>query len=222
MTRKTSSPNVCAPVRARRRSPVLPAALALAATCGLFSAAQAQTGVSRPVARMIGSSRSAPSAYNVEPVASARAVCSNGARYAHAGAVRFAATGGERRAFEMINQERRSRGLAPLQWDADLSRLARGHSEEMGRGDYLSHTDSRGRDTFTRAASEGVCGWSALAENIAYNQGFDDPVAFAVERWMKSPKHRENILRAGFTHAGLGISQTADGRVYFTQVFITR
>jgi uncharacterized protein YkwD len=220
MTRNNWFPFGRTRVRSRRPLLALLAPLAVAATCGHFSAAQAQTGSARPVARMIGATKSVPSAY---PVASAaRGACSDGVRYAHAGAVRFAATGVERRAFEMINGERRARGLRPLQWDAELSHVARNHSEEMGRDDYLSHTDARGRDVTARASAAGVCGWSALAENIAYNQGFDDPVAFAVERWMKSPKHRENILRAGFTHAGLGVAETPDGRVYLTQVFITR
>ena len=217
MTRNNLFPRTRARVCARRALSLL-APLALAAVCGDASTVQAQAGSPRPVARLIGTTKAAPSAYPSSP----RGACSGGARYAHAGAVRFAATSNERRAFDLINDERRSRGLLPLQWDAELSRVARGHSEEMGRGNFLSHTDASGRDTFSRAAAQGVCGWSALGENIAYNQGFDDPVAFAVERWMKSAKHRENILRAGFTHAGLGISQTPDGRVYFTQGFVTR
>ena len=73
-----------------------------------------------------------------------------------------------------------------------------------------------------RASETGVTGWSAIAENIAYNAGYDDPAAFAVERWLLSTKHRENILRDEFTHSGIGVARAADGRVYFTQVFVTR
>jgi uncharacterized protein YkwD len=39
---------------------------------------------------------------------------------------------------------------------------------------------------------------------------------------MNSAKHRDNILRAGFTHAGLGVAKSSDGTFYFTQVFVTR
>jgi uncharacterized protein YkwD len=146
--------------------------------------------------------------------------CTSRVRYEHASV--SPASGQERRAFDLINRERAARGEQPLQWDADAARMARLHSEEMARGNFLSHTDQTGRDTFARAAADGVCGWQALGENIAYNQGYEDPVAFAVERWMQSAKHRENILRAQFTHAGLGIAKAADGSVYFTQVFVTR
>ena len=68
----------------------------------------------------------------------------------------------------------------------------------------------------------GLRGWKALGENIAYNQGYSDPTAFAVERWMVSEKHRENILNGEFTHAGIGIAHASDGRVFFTQVFMER
>jgi uncharacterized protein YkwD len=64
--------------------------------------------------------------------------------------------------------------------------------------------------------------WRSLAENIALNQGYDDPVSLAVDQWMHSPGHRANILRGIFTHSGIGIARAADGRVYITQVFIMR
>ena len=62
--------------------------------------------------------------------------------------------------------------------------------------------------------------WGALGENIAFNQGFDDPSAFAVQRWMGSSKHRANILSSQFTRTGIGVARAADGSIYFTQVFM--
>jgi uncharacterized protein YkwD len=137
-------------------------------------------------------------------------------------AASFDATGDERRAFELVNAERQKRGLRPLVWDASLARLARYHSATMARDGVLSHTDRDGLDLSGRAQVLGLHGWRALGENIAYNQGFSDPTAFAVERWMISQAHRENILNGGFTHAGLGIARAADGRIFFTQVFMER
>lgn len=207
--------HVCAP-----RARFLFAPLTLFVVFGHTAGVQAQTRSARPVARLIGTVDSAPKAYPIAPEATAS--CATRQRYAHASARASVASRDEHRAFELINDERRARGLMPLRWDDDLAHMARDHSEEMGRGNFLAHVDAAGRDTFARAALEGVCGWSALGENIAYNQGFEDPVAFAVERWMQSVKHRDNILRPGFTHAGLGIAKTDDGRIYFTQVFVTR
>jgi uncharacterized protein YkwD len=136
--------------------------------------------------------------------------------------VAVAATGDERRAFDLINAQRRAKGQAALVWDGELTRMARYHSSNMAQQNFFNHVDRDGLNLTGRADVIGIQGWRALGENIAYNQGYTDPVAFAVERWMISDKHRENILNRQFTHAGLGIARSSDGRVFFTQVFMTR
>lgn len=100
--------------------------------------------------------------------------------------------------------------------------MARQHSESMAHQDFFDHTGPDGRDMRSRAHGSNIRGWSALAENIAYNQGFDDPAGFAVQRWMRSTKHRDNILNGSFTRSAVGIARAADGRVFLTQVFIAR
>lgn len=128
----------------------------------------------------------------------------------------------ERRAFDMINAQRVANGREPFVWDAELCRLARLHSENMAHTGSLNHVGSNGLDTAARARAQGIVGWKALGENIAYNQGYDDPSAFAVERWMISGKHRANAMNAFFTRSAIGIAQSADGSFYFTQVFMAR
>ena len=132
------------------------------------------------------------------------------------------ANGDERRAFDLINRERQHRGLSPLVWDGGLIRLARYHSQSMARGGFLSHVDREGLDLKARAQALGLHGWRTIGENIAYNQGYDDPTAFAVERWMVSEKHRENAMSGEYTHAAVGIARASDGTYYFTQVFMRR
>ena len=51
---------------------------------------------------------------------------------------------------------------------------------------------------------------------------FEDPGAFAVERWMASEKHRANILSTEFRAMAIGMYIAADGSVFLTQTFITR
>jgi uncharacterized protein YkwD len=68
----------------------------------------------------------------------------------------------------------------------------------------------------------GIDQYRVVAENIAYNQGYEDPGAFAVERWMLSPKHRANILSPEFQSMAIGSFVGPDGAVYLTQTFITR
>ena len=128
----------------------------------------------------------------------------------------------ERRAFEQTNLVRVQNGLPPFAWDSDVCRMARVHSENMSRLGYFAHNTPDGLRLRDRAREAGILQFTVLGENIAYNQGYDDPGAFAVERWMASAKHRANILSAEFRAMAIGSFVAADGSVYLTQTFITR
>lgn len=131
------------------------------------------------------------------------------------------ATAIERRAFEQTNVVRRQHGLQPFVWDAELCRFARTHSQNMGRLRFFSHSTPDGHRLRDRAQNAGIR-FVVIAENIAYNMGYDDPGGFAVERWMVSPGHRANILHAGFQAMAVGTFVAPDGSVYLTQTFVTR
>ena len=176
----------------------------------------------RPVARLIGTVYTeAPARVRERQVARVSAPAAS-ASSSYASAPAASATGEERRAFDLINAERQRRGLRPLAWDGGLTRLARYHSQNMARGGYLNHVDRDGLDLKGRAQTLGLRGWSMIGENIAYNQGYNDPTGFAVERWMVSQKHRENAMNGEYTHAAVGIARASDGTYYFTQVFMKR
>ena len=64
--------------------------------------------------------------------------------------------------------------------------------------------------------------YKVMGENIAYNQGFEDPGAFAVERWTISAGHRANLLSFEFRSSAVGSFVAADGTVFLTQLFILR
>jgi uncharacterized protein YkwD len=224
MTRNNLFP--CVGLRVRRHARFAFSLFACLFVAGLFLEAEAQTKAGRPVARLIGvgnpgvsgSARSEACETNARLMNASF----NGTSATRARTARVSATSDERRAFDLINAERRARGESSLVWDAELTRMARLHSESMARQNFFDHTNPQGENMTMRARACGVCGWSAIAENIAYNSGYDDPAAFAVERWLASPKHRANMLRDGFTHSGVGVARAADGRVFFTQVFVTR
>ena len=128
----------------------------------------------------------------------------------------------EKRAFEQTNLARIKNGLPPLAWDGEVCRMARAHSENMSRQGFFSHATPEGLRLRDRARLVGIIHYSVLGENIAYNQGYDDPGGFAVERWMLSPKHRANILSTEFRAMAIGSFIAPDGSVYLTQTFITR
>lgn len=128
----------------------------------------------------------------------------------------------ERRAFGLVNQQRAMIGLEQLAWNDDAAKIARLHSENMANYDFFSHTDLDGLLVNDRADSLGINKWQAIGENIAYNQGFENPVEFAVERWMLSPKHRDNLLNSRWKESGIGVAVAENGKYYFTEVFLLR
>lgn len=128
----------------------------------------------------------------------------------------------ERSAFDRTNDHRVRVGLPRLEWDAALCRMARHHSEAMARAGYFSHETPEGLRLKDRAREAGIAQFRLIAENIAYNQGLEDPGAFAVERWMLSIGHRVNILYRGFQTVAVGSYVSPDGRVFLTQIFIER
>jgi uncharacterized protein YkwD len=209
----------------RSRRPLVSSFITLACVAfSLLAVAQsslAQSAQGQPVARLISSSLS-------NSVSRPRRVAENSAvTSANAGAAlslpAFEDAGTiERTAFEKTNEARVQNGLQPLAWDPLLCKMARMHSEDMARRGYFAHETPEGLEPKDRSRALGLLHFRVLAENIAFNKGFADPGAFAVERWMMSGGHRANILYVGFQSSAIGSYVAADGSVYLTQVFLTR
>lgn len=128
----------------------------------------------------------------------------------------------ERRVFDLINKKRTEAGLSPLVRNESITRMARLHSENMAAYDYFSHTGFDGKMVNDRADAAGIKHWRRIGENIAYNRGYGDPTEIAVEKWMLSPGHRDNILKSDWKESGIGVAVTEKGVFYFTQVFLLK
>lgn len=128
----------------------------------------------------------------------------------------------EKLALSLINRKRAEKSLPALEWSADAAKIARVHSENMVKFNFFSHRGIDGKMVDGRADLLGVTKWTLLGENIAYNRGYENPIETAVEKWMLSPTHRENLLNDGWKESAIGIAVTDDGTYYFTQVFIKR
>ncbi|HXV77969.1 MAG TPA: CAP domain-containing protein [Candidatus Polarisedimenticolaceae bacterium] len=125
----------------------------------------------------------------------------------------------EQAVIELVNRVRDEHGLGRLAGRADLAVVARRHSEEMARRDFVAHVDPDGHGTADRVLRAGLR-FLQLGENIHMNRGARDPAAFAVERWLGSPGHRETMLDPAFVETGVGAAIADDGRIFITQVFI--
>ena len=129
----------------------------------------------------------------------------------------------EKQAFDLLNKRRVENGLEPIVWNDEVAKIARIHSQNMAKNNFFSHQGLDGLMVNDRADSNGLRNWRRIGENIAYNRGYDDPVEFAVLRWMQSQSHRENLLSNKWKETGVGVAIAPDGKTYyFTQVFVLR
>ena len=114
------------------------------------------------------------------------------------------------RIVELVNTERAAAGLAPLKVSTCAQTFAVTWSRHMAATGDFSHQS-------LTPIMTGCSAWGA-GENIAYGATSADQF---MTLWMNSAGHKANILRATFTHIGVGVAQTADGRWYATQDFLT-
>lgn len=59
-----------------------------------------------------------------------------------------------------------------------------------------------------------------MAENVGFNYGLARPEKTMVAAWINSQGHRINIL-GNYDYTGVGITQSAEGKIYITQLFVS-
>ena len=126
---------------------------------------------------------------------------------------------------ERINEIRRQHGLDPLEFSATLATHGRAHSYDMDDRDYFAHKNPDGESPADRIPNA-FAHCTVVGENLHYRTWGDaeaEAIAnAAVEAWMNSKSHRENLLREDWTIQGIGvyIGSTDDGViVYSSQEF---
>ncbi len=120
----------------------------------------------------------------------------------------------EREMLALINQERTSRGLDPLELERNLNESSEDHSTWMLDTDRFSHTGQGGSSATQRMQAAGfdLSGSWRTGENIAWQSergapGISDDVAQLHQNLMNSPGHRANILNPDFKYIGIGIEE---------------
>lgn len=115
----------------------------------------------------------------------------------------------------LANEYRVSMGLHALIESEALKGVARDHSVDMLTQKYFAHVSPLGLSAGGRLSEAGVH-WASVGENLA--EGLLTPRE-VFEAWLLSPLHRENLARADWTHAGVGVAVGEEGRVV-TQLFL--
>lgn len=113
----------------------------------------------------------------------------------------------------MTDALRESEALPPLARDERLDALARAHAERMRAARTIAHDLGDG-DLMARFAEQGAAA-TAVGENVARARS----VALAHRALHASPSHRMNLLRADYTHIGVGVAKDDAGDVYVCEVF---
>lgn len=102
----------------------------------------------------------------------------------------------------LINKERTSRGLQPLQVDMRLMGTARAKANDMAVNNYFNHTSPTLGTPPEQMRAAGITGYTVLGgENIALARSVEE----AFTNFMNSDGHRQNILHPRYTHVGIGV-----------------
>lgn len=101
---------------------------------------------------------------------------------------------------EKTNALRVRNGLLPLALNTQLSKAAQFHSNDMARQDFVDHTGSNGSSPFGRMNTFGYQ-YSSASENIGAGYATANQ---AMQGWIDSPGHLENILDPSVKEIGIG------------------
>ena len=103
-----------------------------------------------------------------------------------------------------LNAIRSSHGLVPLKLNASLSSAAEGHSAQMVEDGYFAHESFDGSPFWKRLATycQSAHGSWSVGENLLWSSPDVDAV-HALQLWMASPEHRQNILTARWREIGI-------------------
>lgn len=124
----------------------------------------------------------------------------------------------EQRLLALVNRDRRKAGLAELQWDEAVTKVARSYSEEMKRTRVVAHISPTSGSAADRVRAAKI-NTQLVLENVARAYG----VAEAHAGLMDSPGHHQNLMSPLATTIGIGVAlgNLVSGRpeMFVTQVF---
>jgi len=126
----------------------------------------------------------------------------------------YSHTTAELELLDLVNAYRVENGLNALQIIQHVSYKSEEHNNYMITTNTVSHDNFSSR----KANLEQVVGAVRVGENVAY--GFSTPQA-TLNAWIASEGHRVNLL-GNYTHYGLSIRENADGRKYYTNIFVKK
>lgn len=126
---------------------------------------------------------------------------------------------------ERVNEARQENGLPALSADSELSQVARYHSTDMATRRYFDHVSPGGETPPDRYRKFGLTcrgGENIFKTTYSTAQTIDEVAERAVQSWLESEGHRENIMKQKYSRQGVGVNISHSGEmtyVYVTQNF---
>ncbi len=121
----------------------------------------------------------------------------------------------------LTNEKRAQNGLAPVTYNAQLSAAAQAKASHMINMGYWAHVAPDGTQPWKFFGDAGYR-YKYAGENLA--RDFSNPSS-AVDAWMASPSHRENLLSSKYKDIGVAVidgSLSGSETTIIVQMFGTR
>ncbi len=121
---------------------------------------------------------------------------------------------------QLTNESREEAGLKPLTVNPLLTQAAQLKAEDMAKNSYYAHVGPDGKSMLHWLNAVGYKYLNA-GENLVIDR---DTSEAAVDAWMQSQTHRQNILRPQFTEIGIGVAKgryKGQDTIYVVQEFAT-
>tara|TARA_R110002049_G_scaffold1498_2_gene11626 strand:+ start:5910 stop:6404 length:495 start_codon:yes stop_codon:yes gene_type:complete len=115
---------------------------------------------------------------------------------------------------ELINNHRLSLGLNPLSDMTLVKSVAFSHTDYMVENNIVSHDNFFKRSSYLKERA----GAKTVSENVAYGYTSAETV---VKAWLKSEGHKANI-EGDYTNFDVAAEENADGKWYYTNIFIKK
>lgn len=111
-------------------------------------------------------------------------------------------------AFDLVNTKRQEAGLGALTWNSGLEQASAVRAVEAAQS--FSHTRPDGSD------------WWTVNSNLMYGENLAKGYASAqeaVDAWMASPTHKENIMDNEFVSGAIVVNIGSNGQWFWAQEF---
>lgn len=121
----------------------------------------------------------------------------------------------EQETLNLVNQYRKQNGLEELKALSNLQEVAKIKANDLVKNKYFSHNSPSLGTPFEMLEQNGVK-YTVAGENLAGNMNPEK----AVEAWINSTPHRENMLESKFEYTGICVIESPVYGKVFVQLFI--